>query len=89
MTYTSKVTQRGQTTLPIKIRKLLHAHTGDTLEYRITPQGIILQVKKAPITETLNAFVGIFEESPYTSEEESIRENRLQRGWDDADEQII
>jgi antitoxin PrlF len=42
---TSKITAKGQTTIPKEIRQALHAGAGDTLAYEIQPNGAV-QVRK-------------------------------------------
>lgn len=41
----SKVTAKGQTTIPKEIREVLHAGPGDTLVYEVQPNGAV-QVRK-------------------------------------------
>ena len=41
----SKVTAKGQTTIPKEIREVLHAGAGDTLVYEVQPNGAV-QIRK-------------------------------------------
>lgn len=38
----AKITSKSQTTVPAEVRKALNARPGDTLAYRIGPDGVIL-----------------------------------------------
>ncbi|MGJ8649891.1 MAG: AbrB/MazE/SpoVT family DNA-binding domain-containing protein [Opitutaceae bacterium] len=40
---TSKVTKRGQTTLPRQIRNALHVEAGQSLVYEVTKDGVIIR----------------------------------------------
>lgn len=40
---TSKVTSRGQTTLPRKVRDALHLREGDRLSYELTDNGVLIK----------------------------------------------
>ena len=44
----SKMTSKGQTTIPKEIREALHAKTGDTLIYERRPDGAIIVRKITP-----------------------------------------
>lgn len=88
MAHHSKLTERGQTTVPTDIRQLLHAKPGDTLEYDVTEQGVILRVKQANIDDVLNKHLGAFG-GEAQNEEETIRRQREARGWDENDAQLF
>ena len=85
MLFTSKVTKRGQTTLPTKIREFLHAKPGDTLEYKVIEDSVVLQVKKPDINETLQKYLGAFGQATAQTTEEALKKDRTKRGWDDTD----
>lgn len=89
MEHTSKLTRRGQTTLPAKIREALHAKPGDTLEYEVTEKGVMVRVKKPAIEDTLGAFVGVFGKATAKTEEDAIERTREARGWDDEDAAVF
>ena len=38
----AKITSKAQTTVPVAVRKALNAGPGDTLAYRIGPNGVVL-----------------------------------------------
>lgn len=38
----AKITSKAQTTVPVEVRKALNAGPGDTLAYRIGPNGVVL-----------------------------------------------
>lgn len=40
---TSKITKRGQTTLPRQIRNALHLETGQSLVYEVTDDGVVIR----------------------------------------------
>jgi AbrB family looped-hinge helix DNA binding protein len=89
MAYTSKVTERGQTTLPTKVRELLRAKTGDTLEYEPTSEGVLLKVKQPDLDDTLNKYQGKFGKAASKTKVEAIQEGRNKRGWDKDDEKLF
>jgi len=39
---TSKMTSKGQVTIPSRVRKLLHLHRGSSIAFGVTKEGIIL-----------------------------------------------
>ena len=41
----SVLTSKGQTTIPVKIRKALHLKAGDTLEYYVQGEVVMVQPK--------------------------------------------
>lgn len=45
---TSKVTTKGQVTIPKEIRERLHVQAGDTLGYEVQPDGAIVVRKLKP-----------------------------------------
>ena len=47
--YTSKITSKGQTTIPKQIREKLHAETGDTIAYDVEEIGVVTMRKVRPI----------------------------------------
>ena len=85
---TSKVTERGQTTLPVRVRETLNAKPGDTLEYEILEAGVLIRVKQPDIREVLAKFRGAFGSATATTKEEAIKEFRALRDWDEIDEKI-
>ena len=86
--HTSKVTKKGQITLPIKIREALNIKSGDTLEYEIFKDGVLIRVKQPDIRAVLAKFRGAFGASTATTKEEAIKEFRALRDWDETDEKI-
>ena len=50
----SKISARGQTVIPREVRERLRLRPGDTLRYRMTEEGIVLD--KAPAGETDDPF---------------------------------
>ncbi len=86
---TSKVTQRGQTTLPVKVRETLNAKPGDTLEYEILDDGVLVRVKQPDIRAVLAQFRGAFGPSTAKTKKEAIKEFRALRDWDETDEIIF
>ena len=57
--YTSTITSKGQTTIPIDIRKALNLSTGDTIEYCLNNDGTITIV---PETLDISQLAGIMPE---------------------------
>ena len=55
----SKVSVKSQTVLPRAVRERLGIRTGDTLRYRITSEGVL--VDKAPAGETDDPFAAFSE----------------------------
>jgi len=45
---TSKVTSKGQVTIPKEIREKLHLNAGDTITYTIQPDGGVIVRKQEP-----------------------------------------
>jgi AbrB family looped-hinge helix DNA binding protein len=78
----SKLTERGQTTLPSAIRRRLGARAGDTLEYIETEQGVLLKVKRASMAEIAQRYA-LEGGSPQTLED-FLRSSREDRGWDEG-----
>ena len=87
MASTSKITERGQTTIPTRIRKQLRAKVGDTLEYEVTPQGVTIRVKKPDIRQVLKKYAGRL--STAGSNTDLVAEQRERRGWDELDFQLL
>lgn len=50
----SKVSVKSQTVLPAQVRRALGVGPGDTLRYRITPDGVLID--KAPAAEADDPF---------------------------------
>ena len=86
---TSKVTERGQTTLPVRVRETLNAKPGDTLEYEILEDSVVIRVKRPDIRAVLAKYRGAFGASTATTKEEAIKEFRALRDWDETDEIIF
>ena len=89
MTVTSKLTKRGQTTLPAEVRKRLHASAGDTLEYELTDEGVLLRVKQPDLDEALDGYLGAFGGDGYTDSADAIKRSREVRGWDKDDAELF
>ena len=47
----SVMTSKGQTTIPVKIRKALHLKAGDTLEYYVQGDVVVVQPKTVSICD--------------------------------------
>ena len=86
---TSKLTRRGQTTLPSEVRKRLRASAGDTLEYELTDEGVLLRVKQPDLDEALAEYLGAFRGTKYKNKADAIKRSRESRGWDEDDEQLF
>jgi antitoxin PrlF len=87
MSATSKITERGQTTIPTKIREQLRAKPGDTLEYDITPSGVTIRVKKPDIREVLRKHARSL--SAFQSDADVVAAQRERRGWDEHDLRLL
>ncbi len=55
----SKVSAKNQTVIPCEVREKLALKAGDTLRYRVTENGVVLD--KAPASETNNPFATFIE----------------------------
>lgn len=86
MASTSKITERGQTTIPTRIRKQLRAKVGDTLEYEVTPHGVTIRVKKPDIRLVLAKYSERLGSAP---EADLVAEQRERREWDALDVQLL
>jgi|LauGreDrversion4_2_1035121.scaffolds.fasta_scaffold3396076_1 antitoxin PrlF len=53
----SVLTSKGQTTIPAKIRKALHLKAGDTLEYYVQGDVVVLQPKTVSISDLTKLLV--------------------------------
>ncbi len=74
----SVLTSKGQTTIPAKIRKALHLKAGDTLEYYVQGDVVVLQPKTVHVRDLINL---ISPSSKYHSIEEmnkAIKNSALQ-----------
>ena len=89
MTVTSKITKRGQTTLPAEVRKRLRASAGDTLEYELTEEGVLLRVKQPDLGKVLEDYLGVFGGNDYADESDAINRSREARGWVEDDEALF
>jgi len=89
MTITSKITKRGQTTLPDEVLKRLRASAGDVLKYELTDEGILLSIKQTNLDEALESYLGAFSRSGYPDPKDAIMRSRQARGWDDNDEKLF
>jgi antitoxin PrlF len=58
-TVSSKVSVKGQTVIPREVRKRLGLKPGDTLHYRVTDHGVLLD--KAPTPEVDDTFASFSE----------------------------
>jgi len=83
----SKLTERGQTTLPSAIRRRLGARAGDTLEYIETEAGVLLKVRRASIADIVKKYA-LGGDAPQTSED-FLLVSREGRGWDEADLEVF
>jgi antitoxin PrlF len=63
----SKVSVRSQTVIPREVRERLALKPGDTLRYRVTENGVLLD--KAPATEADDSFEAFSEWSRDADEE--------------------
>ena len=88
-TFTSKVTQRGQTTLPARVREALKIRPGDTLEYELGEKGVQVKVKRMSIWEALERVGGSWGASTATTPEEALAEFRALRGRDEEDQDVL
>ncbi len=50
----SVLTSKGQTTIPAKIRKALHLKAGDTLEYYVQGDSVVVHPKTVRICDLTN-----------------------------------
>jgi antitoxin PrlF len=62
----SRVSVKSQTVIPREVRERLALKPGDTLRYRVTEQGVLLD--KAPANETDDPFAGFSEWSSEADE---------------------
>ncbi len=46
--------------------------------------GVVSQVKKPDVSETLQKYLGVFGQASAQTSEEALKEARVERGWDDA-----
>ena len=53
----SRVTQKGQVTIPSSVRKILDIRTGDELVFEVREGGAIMR-KKSPSREAFQRYVG-------------------------------
>jgi antitoxin PrlF len=78
----SKVTERGQTTLPSKLREALNLEKGDEITYSITPDGqwVLSKSKGKNIDPAISAFLSFLENDISTHPEnlKSINESLYQ-----------
>jgi len=88
-TFTSKVTDRGQTTLPARVREALKIRPGDTLEYELSEKGVQVKVKRMSLDEVLEKYGGMFGPSSAKTEQEALAEFRALRGRDEEDQEIL
>ena len=89
MSVTSKLTKRHQTTLPAEVRKRLQARPGDTLEYDITDEGVLLRVQQPDLAKVLPTYLGVFKGGNYENEEDAVAQSRKERGWDEVDAKLF
>lgn len=62
----SKVSVKSQTVIPREVRERLGLQTGDTLRYRLTPEGVMID--KAPVSEADDPFATFTEWSSEADE---------------------
>jgi len=56
MQYISKVTQKGQVTIPAPLRKLLDLHTGESVQFETQDRKIVLSKQKSDIRESFGMY---------------------------------
>jgi antitoxin PrlF len=77
----STITSKGQTTIPIEIRRRLKLKTGDRIEYVVEPDGKIVLVPRNLDIRQLKGILGPPPRRASLEEmEEAIRLRRAQRG---------
>ena len=89
MNVTSKLTKRGQTTLPTEVRKRLGASAGDTLEYELTDAGVLLRVRQPDLAAALDEYLGVFAGGGYADAADALARAREARGWDEGDAELF
>ena len=89
MTVTSKLTKRGQTTLPAEVRERLRASAGDTLEYELTDTGVLLRVRQPDLGPALDEYLGVFAGGGYADAADALARAREARGWDEEDAELF
>jgi AbrB family looped-hinge helix DNA binding protein len=62
----SKVSVKSQTVIPREVREQLGLRAGDTLRYRLTPEGVMID--KAPVNEADDPFATFTEWSSEADE---------------------
>ncbi len=73
----SKVTSKGQVTLPVSVRRELGIREGDDVEFETTPDGATLRVvHRLPLTSFLGA-IPVDEALPSHAAEREIAAKRL------------
>jgi antitoxin PrlF len=88
-TQVAKVTSKGQITIPVEIRRLLGAKTGDKLAFEPTPDGV--KIVRQSEENIFEKFRGIGNGLPdgYHGREGIIRYFRELRGHDEIDDLIF
>jgi antitoxin PrlF len=71
----SKVTSKGQTTIPKEVREALHATSGDLLAYEVQENGTVTIRKVQPFDVAWHAAVsGTLDEWSSAEDEEAYRD---------------
>ena len=72
----SKVTTKGQTTIPKEIREALHVHAGDTLAFEAQGDGTVMVRKVAPFDAAWHAAISqtLSEEWDSPEDQEAFRD---------------
>ena len=86
MGHHSKVTSKGQVTIPREIRRLYHIHEGDTVVFEADGDTMRLRVRRP--TEVFAKYAGIWREGEGLTREEIEAQIREIRGYapDECDE---
>jgi antitoxin PrlF len=71
----SKITAKGQTTVPQEVRAALHVAAGDLIAWEVSQEGVATVRRVQPLDiEYLRAVQGTLSEWPGTADEEAYRE---------------
>jgi len=84
----AKITSKGQITIPVKIRRLLGAKTGDKLAFELTPDGVKIVRQADENTFEQTRGIGNWLPPGYEGREGIIRYFREIRGHDEIDDLI-
>ena len=67
----ARITAKGQTTIPVSIRKAAHMNTGDTLAFELKGDHVIIRKIKSPADEYLKGIEGTLSEWSSPEDEEA------------------